>query len=120
MLDEKIQDAEHSLVSVREESQEEKELIAGKVDELTTSLQNLKWGFKDRREFFFQLVFNTYIHTYNQLCVLLATPDNLLFSVSMIDSFLLREDSLTKQLQSHKKAVLYLFAAHKKLRGHLK
>ena len=50
MLDEKIQDAEHSLISAREESQEEKEQIAAKVDELTTSLQNLKWGFKDRRE----------------------------------------------------------------------
>ena len=55
MLDEKIQDAEHSLISSREESQEEKEQIAARVDELTTSLQNLKWGFKDRREFSFTM-----------------------------------------------------------------
>lgn len=50
MLDEKVQDAEHTLLSVKEESKEEKELIAAKVDELTTALQNLKWGFKERQE----------------------------------------------------------------------
>ena len=78
MLDEKIQDAEHSLVSVREESQEEKELIAGKVDELTTSLQNLKWGFKDRREFFFQWVFNIFTHIIS-LCIACNSWQSLIF-----------------------------------------
>ena len=50
MLDEKVQDAEHTLLTVKEVSQEEKELVAAKVDELTTALQNLKWGFKERQE----------------------------------------------------------------------
>ena len=50
MLDEKVQDAQQTLVYVKEESKEEKKLNAAKVEELTTTLQNLKWGFKERQE----------------------------------------------------------------------
>ena len=94
MLDEKLQDHEQSLPQEKEHP-----LSSAKIAELTTAMQNLKWGFRERYNLFL-----LYIPKFQQFIYINKH----------------REESLSKQLHIHKKAVLHLYAAHKKVRGDLK